>query len=203
MTEDDARAWIVARFGPDAVAPLDIVVAMIRDEASRQNLISAASMNAIWTRHIVDSAQLLTLPSGAGLWIDVGTGAGFPGIVTASLSDRRTLLVEPRRRRVDFLRCLIAALDLERRVEVRQCRIETVHDTAGTISARAVASIDTVLTAAASCSTSETRWLLPKGRHAAEQVAQAKKAWHGTFHVEQSITDPESLIVVASGVSRR
>lgn len=203
MTEEDATAWVARRFGAAAVAALTSFVAMIRDEARRQNLISASSMESIWARHIVDSAQLVDLASPIGRWVDVGTGAGFPGIVTALLTGRETILVEPRRRRVEFLQHAVHELDIGHHVEVVRTRVETLDEIAGVISARAVASIDHLFASSIKCSNPQTRWLLPKGRHASEEVAQAKKSWHGTFHVEHSITDPESMIVVASGIARR
>lgn len=203
MTEEAAIAWIAQRFGETMVTALHSFVVMIQDETQRQNLISAASMESIWARHIVDSAQLIDLASPNGRWVDIGTGAGFPGIVTGLLTRRETILVEPRRRRVEFLQRAVYELDLGSHVEVRQTRIETVNDIAGVISARAVASIDALLTSASNCSDSRTQWLLPKGRNALEEVAQAEKSWHGAFHVEHSVTDPRSLIVVASGIARR
>ena len=71
------------------------------------------------------------------------------------------------------------------------------------ISARAVAQVAQVIASAAQCASNETLWLLPKGRSAREEVARAKQRWHGMFHVEQSITDPESSIVIARGVRAR
>lgn len=203
MTEEDATAWVAQRFGATAVAALSSFVAMIRHEAQRQNLISASSMESIWARHIVDSAQLAALASPIGRWVDVGTGAGFPDVVTGLLTGRETILVEPRRRRVQFLQRAVYELDLGRHVEVVQTRVETLDKIAGVISARAVASIDDLLTSSIQCADHRTQWLLPKGRRAPEEVAQAEKSWHGMFHVEHSITDPESMIVVASGIARR
>lgn len=203
MTEQDATSWIAQRFGATAVTALSSLVAMIRDEARRQNLISTASMASIWARHIVDSAQLIDLASPKGTWVDIGTGAGFPGLVTGLLTRRETILVEPRRRRVEFLQRAVDDLGLGGSIEVRQTRIETMDQIAGVISARAVASIDTLLGSSIKCSGRHTQWLLPKGRNAREEVAQIRKSWHGTFHVEHSITDPESMIVIASGIARR
>jgi 16S rRNA (guanine527-N7)-methyltransferase len=71
------------------------------------------------------------------------------------------------------------------------------------ISARAVAQLSSLFASAVQCSRRKTLWILPKGRTAREEVAVAEQTWHGVFHVEHSITDPESLIVLAKGVSRR
>lgn len=112
------------------------------------------------------------------------------------------LLVEPRRLRADFLRQTAAALELDQ-VDVMTAKVESVKTTVSVISARAVAQVDALLGSAIQCSQKDTVWLLPKGRSAREELARARQRWQGVFHVEQSLTDPESSIVIASGVRRR
>jgi len=203
MTEDDARAWAEARFDPDSIGRLDQLAAIVTVESDQQNLIARSTLETIWVRHIVDSLQLVPLAPAEGDWLDIGTGAGFPGLAVACVQpDRPFLLVEPRRLRADFLRDTAAALGLDA-VEVITGKVESVETTVGVISARAVAQIDPLLASAIQCARKETVWLLPKGRSAREEVARAKQRWQGMFHVEQSITDPESNIVIASGVRRR
>ncbi|MEG3088426.1 16S rRNA (guanine(527)-N(7))-methyltransferase RsmG [Sphingomonas sp. PB4P5] len=176
---------------------------LLRDEAAHQNLVSAATLEMMWARHIVDSAQLIPLAEGTpGVWTDIGSGAGFPGLVVAILRDDPMILIEPRKRRVDFLRSAAEALGLDN-VTVEAAKSQNVDAKATIISARAVASISALLEAARHIGTPATKWLLPKGLSAREEVAQAQRSWHGTFHVEHSITDPKSLIVIAQGVSRR
>ena len=180
------------------------LVELVAIEAERQNLIALSTIPTIWARHIVDSAQLVAFADGIpGDWLDIGTGAGFPGLVIAALTDRLVHLVEPRRRRADFLDAAAAALGIGERVTVWASKVETVKTHGVVISARAVASLGNLFLSASHCSTSETLWLLPKGRSAREEVASARQTWHGVFHVEQSVTDPDSLIVLAKGVSRR
>jgi 16S rRNA (guanine527-N7)-methyltransferase len=109
MTEAEARQWIVDRFGVAREAKLAAFVALLIAESQHQNLVSKSSIGEIWARHIVDSAQLLAFADSAsdGLWIDIGTGAGLPGIVVAILRDAPVMMIEPRRKRVDFLdRCI-------------------------------------------------------------------------------------------------
>jgi len=139
-----------------------------------------------------------------GIWLDIGTGAGFPGLVVAALTDRPIHLVEPRRRRADFLTAAAIGLGIADRVIISTSKVESVADqAAAVISARAVAPLVDLLASARHCATDGTIWLLPKGKGAREEVATARRTWHGVFHVEQSITDPDSLIVLAKGVSRR
>ncbi|OYY79725.1 MAG: 16S rRNA (guanine(527)-N(7))-methyltransferase RsmG [Sphingomonas sp. 28-62-20] len=205
MTEEEARSWIVERFGVSRETLVERFVNLLVAESTRQNLVSAASMDQIWRRHIVDSAQLLALAGAPedGHWIDIGTGAGFPGMIIALLSDRPVTLIEPRRKRADFLTDAAKTLGLARRVVVHARRAEQVTMTASVISARAVAQLPELLAAAAHLSHRETLWLLPKGPSAREEVAAAAQTWHGSFHVEHSITEAGSLIITAKGVARR
>lgn len=204
MSEAAARAWIGERFGVSRETQLAVLVDLVKREAERQNLVSAATLDAIWHRHVKDSAQLLRLAGESqGHWVDIGTGAGFPGLVVAVLTERPVTLVEPRGRRAAFLNHAIQALGLPDRVVVEARRVEQVAGSADLISARAVAPLTKLLAAAAHLSTAKTRWLLPKGRSAREEVAAAQRSWHGMFHVEQSLTDPESLIVIVEKVARR
>jgi len=204
MTEEEAQAWIEERHGAAGVDVMARLAALVRDEAARQNLIAPSTLGDIWVRHIVDSAQLLPYAEASpGNWLDIGTGAGFPGMVVAALSDRPVWLVEPRKRRADFLSACSEALGVANRTVVVPGKVERVELQAGVISARAVASLWELLGAARHCSTWNTLWLLPKGRGAREEIASAQQSWHGAFHVEHSVTDPESLIVVAKEVTRR
>jgi 16S rRNA (guanine527-N7)-methyltransferase len=204
VTEDEAKAWIAERHGDAAVDRLGVLVDHVVTETRLQNLIAPSTVDHIWDRHIVDSAQLLTHAPDAGHWLDVGSGAGFPGIVLAILGTHQISLVEPRRRRATFLSDVVRALNLDAaRVQVHCTRVEAVTVPADVITARAVASLDNLFDWCAQSATINTRWILPKGKSALEEVASAQKTWHGMFHVEHSITDPTSMIVLASGVTRR
>jgi 16S rRNA (guanine527-N7)-methyltransferase len=203
MTEEEARRWVADRFGVSRETLLARLIEEVRVEAAQQNLVAPSTLDAIWARHVVDSAQLLALAgSRGGDWLDIGSGAGFPGMVIACLRDAAVALCEPRRRRADFLARTATRLELGH-VTVAACKVERLSGVRPIISARAVASLDALFAAAAAVSDRETWWVLPKGRSAREEVEAARKTWHGSFHVEQSITDPHSHIVVASGVRRR
>lgn len=205
MTEEDARDWIATRYGDARTAMLGRFADRIVAETVNQNLIAASTIDAIWQRHLLDSAQLVPLAQEAadGDWIDIGAGAGFPGIVAAILTDRRVVLVEPRGRRATLLAEIAADLALTN-VVVHQAKIErlSADRPAAIISARAVARLNALFAIGHRHGDSDTIWLLPKGRSAAQELAEAKADWRGMFHVEQSVTDPTSSIVVAKGVRR-
>lgn len=203
MTEKDARRWISDRFGAEAIERLEHFTGLMLQENHRQNLVSPASIDQVWTRHVLDSAQIVPLAPAEGGWLDVGTGGGFPGMVVGILRPQPTLLVEPRKRRAAFLEQCVAALGLGKQVSVAAKKVEQVSTLAAIISARAVASVENLLHAALPCATTSTRWLLPRGRYGDDDLAQLRERWRGVFHVKQSLTDPNSSILVADRVSRR
>ncbi len=197
-TEEQARAYVAARCEPRALANLDAFVASLRQENVRQNLVSAASFDSVWTRHIADSAQLLDLgPTEPRLWLDLGTGAGFPGLVIALMRPEWPVtLIESRKLRADWLATRLEAAGL-RQARVHNARLEAIDTvSASVISARAFAPLPKLLALARRFSTKDTVWLLPKGRSAAQEVAELVPRARAMFHVEPSVTDAESGIVV-------
>ena len=185
----------------ETFARIEKYVELLRREAVRQNLISASTVETVWDRHVLDSAQLVQFePKAGSAWVDIGSGAGLPGLVVACLVDGPVALVEPRRLRAEFLQKMIVALDLSARVSVQQVNAQRAQGKYDVISARAVASLSKLFEISQHLSTGNTVWALPKGRSALEELAEAQQAWQGVFHVERSVTDSESYIVVGTGV---
>jgi 16S rRNA (guanine527-N7)-methyltransferase len=178
---------------------IEAFVARLTAENRRQNLISAATIDHLWERHILDSAQLVRFePRPGASWVDIGSGAGLPGIVTACLVKGPVTLVEPRRLRADFLRETVEALSLNASVEC--AKAERITGRFDIITARAVAPLGKLLGITHRLSHGGTIWALPKGRNAESELAEARRAWQGAFHVERSVTDADSFIVVGTGV---
>ena len=178
---------------------LQFYVARLKEESQRQNLVSASTLNHLWERHIFDSAQLVRFePYRPASWVDIGSGAGLPGIVLACLVEGPVTLVEPRKLRAQFLQDVVDELGLKSRVEC--AKIERIDGRFDVIVARAVAPLTQLLRISHHLSTKKTVWALPKGRKAQSELADARRAWQGVFHVERSVTDPDSYILVATGV---
>ena len=178
---------------------LEAYVALLKEENQRQNLVSATTLDNVWERHVLDSAQLVRFePHPQASWIDIGSGAGFPGIVIACLVDGSVTMVEPRRLRAEFLHKVTESLHL--RAEILCEKAERVGGRYDVITARAVANLSDLLRLSAHLSTRNTVWALPKGRNGPGELAEARDAWQGTFHVERSVTDADSWIVVGTGV---
>jgi 16S rRNA (guanine527-N7)-methyltransferase len=205
VTEDEARAWLQDQFdvSRETWALLERYVATLLSAADEQNLIADSTKPHIWARHIVDSAQLLTHAGDddGRDWIDLGSGAGLPGIVIACLVDRPLMMVESRRKRIDFLNDVIADLNLGN-ARVFGGRVETVPATkAAVISARAYAPLPKLFSSALHLSDKKTVWVLPKGRNAQNELEAARPAWQGVFHVEPSVTDADSALIIARNLA--
>ena len=181
---------------------LERYVALLSDENRRQNLVSAGTLQHVWGRHVLDSAQLVRYePHPGARWIDIGSGAGLPGIVIACLVEGPVTLVEPRRLRADFLHRVAESLNLQ--VDVICAKAERVEGSFEVITARAVARLTELLKISAHLSTRKTVWALPKGRGAERELAEARETWQGGFRVEPSVTDDESFVVVGTQVRAR
>ncbi|AYJ86607.1 16S rRNA (guanine(527)-N(7))-methyltransferase RsmG [Sphingomonas paeninsulae] len=200
MTNDDLTSAAHYPVSRETYSVLESLVSLVRLESSTQNLISLSTIEDIWTRHVVDSIQLLRF-AGGGKWLDLGTGAGFPGLVIAAFGSCDVTLVEERRLRHEFLARAVTSLGLSN-VQVIGDRIERVDTfVASIISARAFAPLEKILRLSSRFSTRKTRWILPKGKNATEELASIRATWHGDFRLEPSVTDPTSSIIIAENVS--
>lgn len=205
MTEDEARSWLANNLNVprETMTKVHEFIDHLKAASTTQNLISASTVPRIWERHVVDSAQLLCHATAPGHWIDVGSGAGFPGMIVAILTSRAVTLIESRTLRATFLRDAAVSLDLSN-VEVICASVESVRlPPPAILSARAVAPLERLLTAANHLAVAETIWLLSKGRNAASELAVARNSWQGIFAMKPSVTDPEAAIIVARNVARR
>lgn len=179
-------------------------VDLLRSEAAVQNLVSRSSLDDLWERHVVDCAQLVRFePRDAAAWVDIGSGAGLPGILIALLVQGPVTLVEPRRLRADFLARTIRALDLQDRVTLHCASSGGVHGRFDVITARAVAPLPKLLGLAHHLSHPGTVWVLPKGKSAKSELAEAQRSWHCAARSEDSVTDPEAAILILAKVKAR
>lgn len=201
MSEIEARAFCAERMNETGLKRLERLAGLLREENARQNLVSAASLDAVWQRHFADSVQLVDhVPRETGEWLDLGSGAGFPGLVLAvARPDASFTLVESRKRRVEWLTAAVHALGLDN-CRVLGSKLENVESfPAGVITARAFAPLGKLLRLSARFSTPTTHWLLPKGRSAAQELAEQPAKVQGMFHVEQSRTEADGGIIVGQG----
>ena len=209
MTENEAIAWLRAELhvSRETLEALDTFVAFLKREAESQNLISASTLDHIWSRHIVDSAQLLLFTDTSAPpsnWLDLGSGAGFPGLVIALLTNHHVTLVESRARRIDYLQRAVEMLDLTHRVKVAGVTLERLETAPfSVISARAFAPLPKLFDLAARFAANNTLWLLPKGRNAKAEWEGAQALWDGNFQIMDSVTDQEAGILVGTLLGKR
>ena len=168
---------------------------------ARINLVADADPEALWQRHVVDSLQMLALlPNAEGPLVDMGSGAGFPGMVLAAASGRETHLVESDKRKCAFLQEVARLLALPK-VTVHPLRIEAVRlPPAMVLTARALAPLPQLLRYADRILAPNGIALFPKGRAAAQELTAAAADW--TMRIERfpSATDPNSTILRLSEI---
>lgn len=201
MSEDEAKVWLQTQFNVsrETMARLEGYVTLLLDEGERQNLIADSTRKHVWARHIVDSAQLLlhAPPVHADAqWIDLGSGAGLPGMIIAILSGYQVTMVEMRRKRAEFLEAVIEALGLDNvRVFCGKTERAEASVPATVISARAYAPMERLIPSALHLANFSTTWLLPKGQNHQNELAIAKRLWHCEASAEPSVTAPDSAIL--------
>lgn len=172
----------------------------------RINLIGPTTVDDLWIRHIADSLQLLPLtPAAAKIWVDLGSGAGLPGLVLAIALKGSTgvavHLYESDQRKAAFLR--EAARITGAPAEIHAERIEAAAPLpADVVTARALAPLDRLLELASPFWGPQTVGLFPKGRNAPAECEAASKRWRFTYHLAASQTDSSGNIVVLRSLSR-
>jgi len=206
MTREEAQRWFQETLdvSRETLGQLEQLEQSTIDGNTRQNLIARSTIEDFWRRHLIDSAQLLLFTKREpALWLDLGSGAGFPGLVIALLSKYQVILSEERHKRADHLEAMIAQLELFN-ASVLRGRIEMQKAAPfGVISARAFAPLERLFALAHHLSSPETLWLLPKGKSAASELEVARITWQGDFRIEPSVTDPDGAIIVATGIQPR
>jgi len=178
-------------------AALSRYAALLEKWQRRINLVGPKTLPDLWRRHMLDSAQLVPLiPEGSKTLLDLGSGAGFPGLVIAAMTDLEVHLVESDQRKSAFLREAARALDCSTRVTVHAVRAETAEiDPPDVISARALASLSNLLTLAHPFWNKGCCGLFPKGKQYEDELTEAKYAWYIDYDVIPSAIDSDSVVL--------
>jgi 16S rRNA (guanine527-N7)-methyltransferase len=197
--EDFARIIPVSR---ETLSRLEAYADLLIQWSARINLVGRGTLADLWRRHILDSAQLRPLvPNAARNLADLGSGAGFPGLVLAILGVPDVELVEADSRRCAFLR--EAARITEAKVTIRPCRIEAVPPhPVDVVTARACAPLDRLLDLARPFLAPDTVCLFPKGERVEEELTLARKHWTMKVSVEPSLSDRRGVILRLQQVVR-
>ncbi|MEM9145428.1 MAG: 16S rRNA (guanine(527)-N(7))-methyltransferase RsmG [Pseudomonadota bacterium] len=186
---------------------LHILVDHLSRWTQKINLIAPGTLEDVWARHIADSAQLWELrPERCPSWIDLGSGAGFPGLVIAALSAETGVtavtLVESDSRKAAFL--TTAARHMGLHPKVLCARIETLREPPfSVVSARALASLPKLLDLAERLADSTTIFLFPKGRTARTELTDARRGWHIESTEIASRTEADATILRLTKIERQ
>jgi 16S rRNA (guanine527-N7)-methyltransferase len=206
LTADRSRALALTPVSRETLDRLDRFVAVLLDWQQRMNLIASSTEPKLWTRHIADSLQLLALAPQARIWVDLGTGAGFPGVVIAcALADRPGALVhlvERSTKKAAFLREVVHATGAP--AEVHAVRLEDFVENltlpVDVVTARALAPLAALLTGTYPLLKTGTLGLFPKGQDVDAELTEAAKCWSIQSSLAPSLTDPRAKIVCVTGI---
>ncbi len=198
--EGFARLVPVSR---ETLARLEAHLALLARWQRRINLVGAASLADPWRRHILDSAQLLRLLPGTDIrLLDLGSGAGFPGLVLALLGVREVHLVESDRRKAAFLAEAVRITGASG-VTLHRRRIEALAPfPVEAVTARALAPLPRLLELAAPFLGPSTLGLFPKGGNFEAELTEARRHWRMRTQIEPSLSSPEGRILVLREVRR-
>lgn len=194
----------------ETVERLDGFVALFQKWAKAINLVAPSTLAEIWARHVLDSAQIHALHTGARTWVDLGSGGGFPGIVTGILlaekGDGWVHLVESNNKKAAFLRTAIR--ETGARASVHAIRIEeapAVIPQCDAISARALADLDLLMEFGFPWSerNADLRFFLHKGRDYQREVDKALGRWRFDLVKHASVVEPDSVVLELSHLSRK
>ena len=192
--EDFAARTNVSR---ETLSRLKAYVELLETWNARHNLVSTRSLADVWRRHVWDSAQLVTyLPKAVKSLVDMGSGAGFPGLVLAELLRDRVgvVLYEATHKKTEFLAAAAKKMELNVGIENRRiedatpCRVDVV-------TARALAPLDQLIGYASKFVDKSTICLFLKGQSVASELTEARKSWKMKVSQHQSATDPSGVIL--------
>lgn len=208
LSGDRQRALELTPVADEIVARLDRYVELLLEWQTKINLIANSTMGEIWSRHIADSLQLISLAPSARVWVDLGSGAGFPGLVLACAlvgqAGACVHLVESTKKKAVFLEEVARALDLP--AMVHPVRIEnfakTFEERLDIVTARALAPLEELLDLAAPLLKTGAKGLFLKGQDVEAELTQAAKCWTINSTLAPSKTNPQARIVIIHSAVR-
>lgn len=192
----------IAEISPAARTRLERFAALLQQWNRHINLVSRADEAVLWPRHILDCAQLVPLlPPTPGRLVDLGSGAGFPGLVLALLTPWQVHLVESDQRKAAFLR--EAARETAAEVTVHAVRAESLRlPPVQVVTARALAPIPALLSLAMPLLAPDGVCLFAKGRGVEPELTAAAVGWHMRVERFPSLTSPDAALLRISEISR-
>lgn len=200
--EGFAREMGVSR---ETLARLERHAALLERWQKSINLVSNATLGDLWRRHMLDSAQLHTLlPANTRALLDIGSGAGFPGLVLAVMGVPEVHLVESDNRKAVFLAEALRQTGDHGRVRLHRCRVEELEPfTVDVVTARALAPLPELLGFSEPFLGISTNCLFLKGERVEAELTAAAKDWKIQIERIASRSDPRGVVLRLTHVSRR
>ena len=206
LAADKRRALALTPVSRETEERLKKYVDLLLLWQSRFNLVASSTLPILWTRHIADSLQLLPLAPDAKIWVDFGSGAGFPGIpIACTLADTTGAmvhLVESVGKKANFLREVVQATGIP--AKIHQERVEkfgeSFAETVHVVTARALAPLKILCDQAFPLIAKGAIGLFPKGQDVDRELTEAAKCWKIQASLAPSRTDPKGRIVIVRGL---
>jgi 16S rRNA (guanine527-N7)-methyltransferase len=209
LSADRSRALALTPVSRETAARLDRFVALLLKWQDITHLIAPSTVPTLWTRHIADSLQLLDLAPEAKIWVDLGTGGGFPGLVIAcalcGTAGRLVHLIESNTKKAAFLREAVAATESPAVVHAVRMEkfVESFAGRADIVTARAVSPLSLLLSQCFPLLKDGTIGLFPKGQDVEAELTEASKCWKMMADLIPSRTDPKARIVMIRALEPR
>jgi 16S rRNA (guanine527-N7)-methyltransferase len=208
LAADRAKALALTPVSRETLARLDRFVALLLKWQQTTHLIAPSTVQTLWTRHIADSLQLIELAGEARVWADMGSGAGFPGLVLACAfcgqAGKRVHLIESNTKKAAFLRAGAAATGSPALVHAVRMEkfVESVDDKIDVVTARAVSPLGLLLRECEPLLRAGALGLFPKGQDVGVELTEASRSWKIAVELVPSRTDSRGRIVVVRGLER-
>ncbi len=209
LAADKAAALALTPVSRETEARLDRYVDLLRQWQAKTNLVAPSTLPNLWTRHIADSLQLLALAPSAKVWIDFGSGGGFPGVVLAcalaETSGTMVHLVERNAKKAAFLREALRVTSAPGMVHLAEIgdTVDRITGPVDCVTARAVAPLHRLIGFAEPLVRKGARALFSKGQDVEAELTEATKYWKITPHLHSSLTGGGGWIVELDQVERR
>jgi len=196
--------WNALNVSRETLDKLSIYADLLVKWQKKINLVSNKTIDDLWTRHFLDSAQVYSyLPQETKTLVDIGCGAGFPGMVLAIMGVPDVHLVDSDSRKMAFVREVARATQTP--VTIHNCRIEKMPETefADVVTSRALASLDQLLGFAAPLRKEGGRCIFLKGRKASEEITEAQAKWAFEYQSQVSLSDPEGQLLIIERMTQK
>lgn len=195
--------WDALNVSRETLDKLQAYADLLEKWQRRINLVSKSTLPDLWVRHMIDSAQIFPhLPKDCKNLVDIGCGAGFPGMVLAIMGIEDVHMVDSDARKMAFVREVSRITATP--VTIHNCRIDDMNVTEkfDVVTSRALAPLEKLLGFSDMLMKAEGRSIYLKGRKSEEEIIEAQKSWNFEFQSEVSLSDPEGQLLIIERMTR-